>query len=378
MKSTTSYHGWKEVYIQEFYAMVWANKWVMTRPDTIRHTAAAKAECWAMPTWCHMFNSTFTKNTRVWFDDHPKESIDSYDDLKEAFLENYLQQKKCIKDPVEIHNIKQRDGESIEEFIRSRTEAKLQEGRLPKPTKAEAKAGQIHPPQKNTQKKLWLWTKGSYPSPMTTPVEKRNAGKFCEFHGEVGHATDDWEEDGTEGPMIIEAEMSGHFVHRMSVDGGSFSKILANIAAWEDRRRGTFNVRMDELHGCKVTIFIQRNHWKARSNENLGSSIYNSWNAKPIIDQVTKEKIQVAIHPQYPEQTIAIGSTLTEEGRKELYGLLRRNLDIFTWKPVDIIGVSCHIVEHMLDIREGCLPVRQKKRGRNLKEIRQSMKKWKS
>ncbi|GJV94980.1 reverse transcriptase domain-containing protein [Tanacetum coccineum] len=46
------------------------------------------------------------------------ESIDSYDDLKKAFLENYLQQKKCIKDPVKIHNIKQRDGESTEEFVR--------------------------------------------------------------------------------------------------------------------------------------------------------------------------------------------------------------------------------------------------------------------
>nr|GFD35240.1 reverse transcriptase domain-containing protein [Tanacetum cinerariifolium] len=28
-------------------------------------------------------------------------------------------------------------------------------------------------------------------SPMTTPVEKRNHAKFCEFHGEVGHNTDE-------------------------------------------------------------------------------------------------------------------------------------------------------------------------------------------
>nr|GEZ08317.1 GPN-loop GTPase 2 [Tanacetum cinerariifolium] len=80
--------------------------------------AAAKTERWAMPTWCHMFNSTLTGNARVWFDDVPKESIDSYDDLRKAFLENYLQQKKCIKDPVEIHNIKQRNGESTKEFVR--------------------------------------------------------------------------------------------------------------------------------------------------------------------------------------------------------------------------------------------------------------------
>ncbi|GKF30370.1 reverse transcriptase domain-containing protein, partial [Tanacetum coccineum] len=70
------------------------------------------------PTWCHMFNYTLTGNARVWFDDLPKETIDRYDDLKKAFLENYLQQKKCIKDPVKIHNIRQRDGESMEEFTR--------------------------------------------------------------------------------------------------------------------------------------------------------------------------------------------------------------------------------------------------------------------
>ncbi|GJU64005.1 reverse transcriptase domain-containing protein [Tanacetum coccineum] len=79
--------------------------------------AAAKVERWAMPTWCHMFNSTLTRNARVWFDDLLPEFIDSYDDLKEAFLANYLQQKKCIKDPVEIHHIKQREGESMEDFV---------------------------------------------------------------------------------------------------------------------------------------------------------------------------------------------------------------------------------------------------------------------
>ncbi|GJY70198.1 hypothetical protein Tco_0473901 [Tanacetum coccineum] len=44
--------------------------------------SAAKTEGWAMPTWCHMFNSTLTGNARVWFDKLPKESIDSYEDLR--------------------------------------------------------------------------------------------------------------------------------------------------------------------------------------------------------------------------------------------------------------------------------------------------------
>ncbi|GJV21199.1 reverse transcriptase domain-containing protein [Tanacetum coccineum] len=54
---------------------------------------------------------------RVWFDDLPSESVDSYDDLKKSFLSNFLQPKKCIKDPVEIHDIKQREGESTEDIV---------------------------------------------------------------------------------------------------------------------------------------------------------------------------------------------------------------------------------------------------------------------
>ncbi|GJR36890.1 reverse transcriptase domain-containing protein [Tanacetum coccineum] len=58
-----------------------------------------------------------------------------------------------------------------------------------------------------------------------------------------------------------------------------------------------------------------------------------------------------------------IGSTLTEEGRNKLCGLLQRNLDIFAWKPVDVTGVPRHIVEHHLNVWKGCSPIIQKKRG---------------
>ncbi|GJS86635.1 hypothetical protein Tco_0769271 [Tanacetum coccineum] len=37
-----------------------------------------------------------------------------------------------------------------------------------------------------------------------------------------------------------------------------------------------------------------------------------------------EEKINIAIHPEYPEQTVAIGSTLTEKGRKELFRQKKR------------------------------------------------------
>ncbi|GKA77401.1 reverse transcriptase domain-containing protein [Tanacetum coccineum] len=308
--------------------------------------AAAKTERWAMPTWCHMFNSTLTGNARVWFDKLPRESIDSYEDLRTAFRENYLQQTKHIKDPVEIHHIKQRDGESTEDFMeRYKAEILDVEGapecmkisgfmhgevvafshsrkKAPAPWKQpeggnkpnfkkgfKNKQRSDRKPDRfslltKTPKEIFALEKGKFkaPPPMVTPAEKRDPNKYCEFHADTGHSTDEcmqlrkqidemiksgklsqfikelkqndkpkapkkgetagkdkplailmiqpWErvakqrvtqsfspetiisfpslgeEDGTEGPMIIEAEIGGHFVHRIYVDGGASSEVL--------------------------------------------------------------------------------------------------------------------------------------------------------
>nr|GEZ97626.1 reverse transcriptase domain-containing protein [Tanacetum cinerariifolium] len=289
--------------------------------------AAAKTERWPMPTWCHMFNSTLTGNARVWFDVLLTKSIDSYDDLKKAFMENYLQQKKCIKDPIELHNIKQRDGESTEDFVR-RFRNQQRPKRKQDPFTVLTK----------TPKEIFALEKGKFKAspPMTTLVEKQNHTKFCEFHGEVGHNTDKcmhlkkeieemlkagklshlikelkqnsrkeqpkaekkgetsgkdkalsilmvqpWErvarqkitqsfssnseilfppldeDKGTECPMIIKAEIGGHCIHRITLRFG-----------------------LDELRGGKVTISVQQNYWKTRSQKTISSSVNNSQNVE--------------------------------------------------------------------------------------------------
>nr|GFC97247.1 reverse transcriptase domain-containing protein [Tanacetum cinerariifolium] len=71
----------------------------------------------------------------------------------------------------------------------------------------------------------------------------------------------------------------------------------------------------------------------------------------------------VALHPNFPDQEVVVGGSLFDRGRTELCALLKKNLDIFAWKPSDMTGVPRSVAEHRLNIREGCLPVRQKKRG---------------
>nr|GEW43307.1 reverse transcriptase domain-containing protein [Tanacetum cinerariifolium] len=227
-----------------------------------------------MLTWCHMFNSILTGNARVWFDDLPQESIDSYDDLKKAFLENYLQQKKCFKDPVEIHNIKQRDRESTEEFVRryklecrdeARQKQNFMKGGFRNQKRSEQKQDRFTLLTK-TPKEILALDKGKFkppPSRKAATFNKRTKAKQWERPGN---------EDETEGPMIIKAEMRGGgilFIACMWI-GGPIQKSCMNTASID---------------------FTQR---KAKSKENLSSSVYSSWNAKILSDRrnghITKQQ----------------------------------------------------------------------------------------
>ncbi|GJY40687.1 hypothetical protein Tco_0427957 [Tanacetum coccineum] len=195
--------------------------------------AAAKTERWAMPTWCHMFNSTLTGNAR---------------------------------DPVEIHHIKQRDGESTEDFMeRYKAEILDVEGapecmkisgfmygithlelikrlyekiprlmdkmyrvttsflhgevaafshsqkKAPAPWKQpdggnkpnfkkgfKNKQRSDRKPNRfsllmKTPKEIFALEKGKFkaPPPMVTPAEKRDPNKYYEFHADTGHSTDE-------------------------------------------------------------------------------------------------------------------------------------------------------------------------------------------
>ncbi|GJW45205.1 hypothetical protein Tco_0074004 [Tanacetum coccineum] len=167
----------------------------------------------------------------------------------------------------------------------------------------------------------------------------------------------------------------------------------ANIAASKNRGCGVFNLYMDELccgrspssyNGIigrpgvrKIQAVLSTTHEMLKFSVQGGILTLRSSRIIPLectmvsgpeaqpsfITQAADERIRVAIHPEYQEQTIAIGSTLIEEGQKALCELLRHNLDIFAWKPEDVTEVPRHLAEHRLNVREGCLPDKQKKRN---------------
>nr|GEV08465.1 hypothetical protein [Tanacetum cinerariifolium] len=198
--------------------------WMCEEEDPFIPRIPAQVERWAMPTWCHMFNSTLIGAARVWFDELPPESIDSYKDLKVAFLAYFMQQKKYVKELVEIHNIKQKDGETIEDFMeRFKVETWRMKG-APESTAASKKKGHASwkaqdqskrqnsdkrsdfrghsreergsnrfTPLTRTPKEILTAKAGKFqpPPPMVTPIEELvRAGKLSYLIKEIKHGRD--------------------------------------------------------------------------------------------------------------------------------------------------------------------------------------------
>nr|GEW81893.1 reverse transcriptase domain-containing protein [Tanacetum cinerariifolium] len=298
--------------------------------------------------------------------------------------------------------------------------------------------------ESESEGKILALDKGKFKPPpsMTIPVEKRNASKFCEFHGKVGHTTDECMHLKRQIEEMLKAGKLSHLIKELkakqqersgkdSKEGGNLRKrqtagnidVATMVKNSEAKDHSNFlpeiNIVASRIGDEEHSTSARMNFMVVRSpspyNGIIGrpgvrkiraipstahgmikfpvaggivtlqssriislecSMVSEPEVSHPSINQVKEEKIQVAIQPEHPEQTVAIGSTLTEEGRKELCRLLRRHIDVFAWKQADMTGVLRHTAEHRLNVREGCLPVRQKKGDKRLKEIKQSVRNW--
>ncbi|GKC78511.1 reverse transcriptase domain-containing protein [Tanacetum coccineum] len=209
---------------------------------------------------------------------------------------------------------------------------------------------------------------------------------------------------GTEGPLVIEAEIGGHMIHRMYVDGGSSTEVLYEHC---------FNQLRPEIKNQMVPATTSLTGFSGETIWPLGElRLLNGIIRRPRIREiqavpstahrmlkfpvdggvmtihstilipaecvtvvtsskeipkeagVCHENFKIAPHPDFPDQEVAIEGTLSAKGRTDLCSLLKKNLDIFAWQPSDMTGVPRLVAEHRLNIREGYSPVRQKKGAR--------------
>ncbi|GJS96823.1 hypothetical protein Tco_0803791 [Tanacetum coccineum] len=142
---------------------------------------------------------------------------------------------------------------------------------------------------------------------------------------------------GQERPIVIEAEVEGHLIHRMSpspYNGIIGRPCLRKIQAVPSTAHGMLKFPMK---GGIVTI---------RSKTIILAEcrmVTKAHDVCPPKEPAVTDGVKVAIHREYPDQTVMIGGSLSEKGRMELCNLLKENLDVFAWKPADMTGVPCFI-----------------------------------
>ncbi|GJZ52860.1 reverse transcriptase domain-containing protein [Tanacetum coccineum] len=171
------------------------------------------------------------------------------------------------------------------------------------------------------------------------------------------------EDEGTEGPMIIEAEIGGHC--RMTGDEEHSALAWMNFVVVRSPspyngiigRPGVRKLQSvpSTAHGI-LKLPVEGGVITLKSSRLVPlecALVSGPEETLPATKPIVEERVKVAINLEYPEQTVMIGSTLIEEGRNKLCGLLQRNLDIFSWKPADMTGVLRHIAEHRLNEEVG-------------------------
>ncbi|PWA66020.1 retrotransposon gag domain-containing protein [Artemisia annua] len=79
---------------------------------------AAWAHKWDIATQWHMFRFTLVGAARAWFDNIPQESISSYHELNDVFLETFLKMERHNGKAKKIHCARQGRKELTEDFTR--------------------------------------------------------------------------------------------------------------------------------------------------------------------------------------------------------------------------------------------------------------------
>ncbi|GJV28220.1 reverse transcriptase domain-containing protein [Tanacetum coccineum] len=256
---------------------------------------------------------------------------------------------KLVKDPVEIHNIKQKDGETIEEFMER---FKVETGR-----------------------KIAVGVKKNSSLPLEAArgtVQAAQLWVICHRGRNRRHVGSPYEVEGApDGNFFMNIASTA----RPEIKFKWFLQILSGFKRGNYMPLGNLGVGKigDTEHFTKVFHGMLSSSMMVEYGSDYPLAHPNCYTSCATITAASKdpmkkieggqENVKVAIHHDFLDQEVALGGTLSIEGRTVVCALLKRNLDIFAWQPFDMTGVPRRTTKHMHNIRDGYPPVRQKKRS---------------
>nr|GEV68495.1 hypothetical protein [Tanacetum cinerariifolium] len=353
-----------------------------------------------------------SSDRRVWFDELPPESINSYKDRKAVSLTYFMQQKKYVKNPVEIHNIKQKDGETIEDFLER---FKVEIGRVkgaPECMRISRFMHGVNNPEltkrlnehvPKTMEEMMITTTAFIRGEDAATSKKKGhstdeckqlkkeikelvrACKLSHLIKEIKHGRDQLktrkkETTAKDKPTTIVAkddqtkEMGEHMIHRMCVDCGSSMEILykhcfnrlrpeikSQMVSATTSLTGFSGETIWPLGQLRLLVIIGDANHSTRAWMNFmivrSLSPYNGIIGRPRIREIQAVPSTVHEMLKFPVEggivtirstvliptectlEVAIEGTLSDKGRTELCSIMKKNLDIFLWKPLDMTGV---------------------------------------
>ncbi|GJT38617.1 hypothetical protein Tco_0938482 [Tanacetum coccineum] len=285
--------------------------------------------------------------------------------LRKMFLGNYSQQKKYIKDPVEIHHIKQREGESKEAFMERFKAESMHVSGAPECMKI---LGFIHG---ITNPDLIKKLNDNIPK----SVDEMMSVTTAFLRGEVAAAN---QLKKKAPPAWKHHEAS----HRPNFDKGLDFKSQHKSNRRQDRftpltkTPNPYNGIIGRPGLRKIQAVPSTAHVMLKFSVKGGiATIRNTIIMPTECRMVTEaqdafqpreptvtEGIKAAIHLEYPEQTITIDESLSEKERMELCNLLKENLDIFSWRPTDMTDIP-RFIATSLEHPRGVPTHKEKKKG---------------
>ncbi|GJX62723.1 reverse transcriptase domain-containing protein [Tanacetum coccineum] len=71
---------------------------------------------------------------------------------------------------------------------------------------------------------------------------------------------------------------------------------------------------------------------------------------------------QIIVNPSFPDQTVTIGRKGLSKVVRTTNNALKGNMEVFAWEPADMTGVPRKVIEHALNVNPSLDPVCQKRR----------------
>nr|GEU53849.1 reverse transcriptase domain-containing protein [Tanacetum cinerariifolium] len=223
------------------------------------------------------------------------------------------------------------------------------------------------------------------PASLMGVPNKENLNKYCGYHNEKGHSTNDFFHLKKQLEIALESGKLNHLVKdvrqrgRVGQQNGSPQKGKALVVEVEEEGYLIRRVHIDE--GAFVEIMFEQ------CFNMLHPSIRARRNGKKQAVELPKEikpeekmglTEQVLVNPAYPEQLVAIGKGLSPEGSTQLKNLLKKNKEIFAWEPSDMTGVQKRIIKHSINTNPSVTPSARREGYFALKKAKTSPKKIKT